>query len=726
MIARHILMKSVKKSDFAGLLRYLTDTQEKNERVGEVTVTNCQNDTIDAALLEILNTQAQNCRAKSDKTYHLVISFAPGESPDSSVLKAIEDKICRGLGYGEHQRVSVVHHDTDNLHVQVAINKIHPARHTIHEPYNDYRTLGALCESLELEYGLKYCNHQARKRGGENLAEDMEHHAGVESLLGWIKRECHGQIQAAQSWEALHEIMRENGLVLHERGNGLVFTSEDGITVKASSVDRAFSKKNMEARLGRFEPSLASGDAHPPKRKYEKRPMRSRVDTTLLYARYRAEQTDVQSQRALAWGKVRERKDRLIKAAKRRGRLKRAAIKLVGAARLEKKAMYALTSRSLVNDIARINELYFRERQAIYDKHRRRAWADWLRAQAVAGDEEALAALRARGAAHPLQGDTLTGRCRVAAPGVLPEQDGVTKKGTIIYRAGATALRDDGDRLQVSHGATQEGLQAALRIAMRLYGTNIRVDGTDAFKEQIALAAVGARLAIHFDAAGLEARRQELLQQATAKEHDHDRPNGRRTAGGRPVGGEPGATGSTRPAGAGRPGAETAATRAARPDAGGIGQAPPPASRHRLRGLSELGVVHIPSGTEVLLPGDVPRHLEQQGTAATDVLRRRLPGVGMDNAALAAADRYVFEREQKRCNGFDIPKHGRYDGYVGSAVFAGIRMVDEQALALLKLGRDIMVVPVDDVTARRLKRLSLGQDIAINRDGRIRKKGRTR
>ncbi len=726
MIARHIPMKSVKKSDFAELVRYLTDTQDKNERVGEVTVTNCQSDTADAASLEILNTQAQNSRAKSDKTYHLVISFAPGESPDSSVLKAIEEKICRGLGYGGHQRISVVHHDTDNLHVQVAINKIHPTRYTIHEPYNDYKTLGALCESLELEYGLKYCNHQARKRGAENLAEDMEHHAGVESLLGWIKREYHGQIQSAQSWKALHELMRENGLVLHERGNGLVFTSEDGITVKASSVDRAFSKKNLEARLGRFKPPPTTGDAHPPKRKYEKRPMRSRVDTTLLYARYRSEQTDAQSQRTLAWAKARELKDRLLKAAKRRGRLKRAAIKLVGAARLEKKAMYALASRSLVNDIARINELYFRERQAIYDKHRRRAWADWLRAQAVAGGEEALAALRARGAAHPLQGDILTGRCRAAAPGILPEQDGVTKKGTIIYRAGATVLRDDGDRLQVSRGATQEGLQAALRIAMQRYGTSIRVDGTEAFKEQIVLAAVTAGLAIRFDAARLEARRQELLQQATAKEQDHDRPNRRRTAGGRPVGGEPGATGSTKPAGAGRPGAETAATRAARPDAGGIGQAPPPASRHRLRGLSELGMVRIPSGAEVLLPGDVPRHLEQQGTAATDVLRRRLPSVGMDDAALAAADRYVFEREQKRCNGFDIPKHGRYDGYVGSAVFAGIRLVDAQALALLKLGRDIMVVPVDDATARRLKRLALGQDIAINRDGRIRKKGRTR
>ncbi|MGF2043786.1 relaxase/mobilization nuclease domain-containing protein, partial [Staphylococcus aureus] len=28
----------------------------------------------------------------------------------------MEDRICAGLGFAEHQRVSAVHHDTDNLH----------------------------------------------------------------------------------------------------------------------------------------------------------------------------------------------------------------------------------------------------------------------------------------------------------------------------------------------------------------------------------------------------------------------------------------------------------------------------------------------------------------------------------------------------------------------------------------------------------------------------------
>jgi hypothetical protein len=199
MIAKHVPMKSVRKSDFAGLVKYLIDEQQKRERVTGVSVTNCHADRPDAAILEVLNTQAQNRRAESDKTYHLIVSFRAGEQPDAATLQAIERRICEGLGYGEHQRVSTVHHDTDNLHLHIAINKIHPTRYTIHDPYRDHKTLGELCEKLEGEYGLQRDNHQAQKRGAENRADDMERHAGIESLLGWIRANAWNRSRARKA-----------------------------------------------------------------------------------------------------------------------------------------------------------------------------------------------------------------------------------------------------------------------------------------------------------------------------------------------------------------------------------------------------------------------------------------------------------------------------------------------------------------------------------------------
>ena len=65
MIAKHVPMKTVQKSDFAGLVKYITDAQSKNERVGYVAVTNCQSDRPDVAITEVLNTQAPKTRGPS-------------------------------------------------------------------------------------------------------------------------------------------------------------------------------------------------------------------------------------------------------------------------------------------------------------------------------------------------------------------------------------------------------------------------------------------------------------------------------------------------------------------------------------------------------------------------------------------------------------------------------------------------------------------------------------
>lgn len=186
MIAKHVPMRSIKKSDFAELVKYITDEQGKTERLGHVRVTNCEANTLPAVMAEVMATQHGNTRSEADKTYHLLVSFRAGEKPDAETLRAIEDRICAGLGFAEHQRVSAVHHDTDNLHIHIAINKIHPTRNTIHEPYRAYRALADLCATLERDYGLERDNHETRQRVSENRANDMERHAGVESLVGWI------------------------------------------------------------------------------------------------------------------------------------------------------------------------------------------------------------------------------------------------------------------------------------------------------------------------------------------------------------------------------------------------------------------------------------------------------------------------------------------------------------------------------------------------------------
>ncbi|MFH0782290.1 MAG: TraI/MobA(P) family conjugative relaxase [Pseudomonadota bacterium] len=714
MIIKHVPMRSVKKSDFAGLAEYITDEQGKTERVGLCTTTNCEADTITTVIGEVLATQRLNTRATGDKTYHLLVSFRPGENPGANVFKAIEERICSGLGYGQHQRVSVVHHDTDNFHIHIAINKIHPTRLTMQEPYRAYQTLAELCCVLERDYGLESDNHQSHRTTAEGRAADMERHSGIESLLSWIRRKCLEKIRGAQSWPELHQLLHENGLELHERGNGLIIEADNGTLVKASTVARDISKFKLEDRLGPFEASVARIGKK--KKEYQKRPVRMRINTVELYAKYKSEILNISASGSCELEKIRHQKNRKIEAAKRANRLLRLTIKLMKG-RPVKKLLYAQTHKKLRSDIESINNHYQKERQALKDQYQRRTWADWLKKKALDGNAEALAALRSREAAQGLRGNTIQGEGPNSNHTIVV--DNITKKGTIIVHTGKSAVRDDGDRLQVSRKVTRENLREALQFAIVRYGNRITVNGTAAFKELIAQVAAASKLPLTFADPSLEHRRQQLLIKESKNDQHHNRGQinhrGHGHLGSQTVAGPNTSRADTRKSG----------NLSDKPDIGLIGRNPPPESRNRLRTLSQLGMVRLASGTEMLLSGDVPGHLEQSRTQPDNTLRRRIFEPGINQERITSVDKYIAEREQKRVSGLDIPKHCRYFAADGPLTYFGTRNVDGQKLALLKNSDTVMVLPIDEPTVRRLKRLEVGEVISIAK-GKIKIKGRSR
>ena len=90
-------------------------------------------------------------------------------------------------------------------------------------------------------------------------------------------------------------------------------------------------------------------------------------------------------------------------------------------------------------------------------------------------------------------------------------------------------------------------------------------------------------------------------------------------------------------------------------------------------------------------------------------------------------DQYIAEREAKRLKGFDIPKHSRYIDGMGALTFAGIRNVEGQTLALLKRGEEVMVLPIDQATARRWSCVAVGDSVSVTPKGGLKtSKGRGR
>ena len=411
MIAKKVTMRSQRKSSMADLIDYLTDEQEqegpeslvgymtddqgKSSRVGDVTITNCHATNEMWAAAEMRAVQAMNTRAVSDKTYHMIVSFREGERPTPDQLKQIEARLCSALGFAEHQRISVVHHDTDNLHLHIAINKIHPRSFNLHEPYYDHRTRSKVCAELEMEFNLERDNHQAQKNGAEANAANMTARTGIGSLLVWIQQTCKTELEQAASWQEFNAVLRANGLKIRQRANGFVFLAPDGTMCKASSVSRKLSMPALLARLGPM-PQIGQEQSESvrqelPTRSYARAPASFRIDTSKLYADYLAERADFRARKTQERASARDVRNERIEQAKGKAKLQRAAVKLMGRG-LAARISYMTIRATLKAEIDRAVQAHAKEREAIQQRYPLRSWMDWLKVRSR--DRQAQAALK--------------------------------------------------------------------------------------------------------------------------------------------------------------------------------------------------------------------------------------------------------------------------------------------------------------------------------------------
>lgn len=98
-----------------------------------------------------------------------------------------------------------------------------------------------------------------------------------------------------------------------------------------------------------------------------------------------------------------------------------------------------------------------------------------------------------------------------------------------------------------------------------------------------------------------------------------------------------------------------------RPHLAGIGREPPPRARGRLQNLSELGVVRLASRGEMLLPSDVSRQLEHQGTERNPAVRRPVAGRGVDAKPVCAVGQIKAELAERRADPARTTERAEFD-----------------------------------------------------------------
>lgn len=296
MIAHHVKRETPRS--FGELAIYIADAEEPGDKLDRLWATNCKAgdglDELDHIINEVQATQALNSRAKSDKTYHLVVSFRD-EKPGLDTLNDIEKQFAAALGFQEHQRLAATHQNTANFHMHIAYNSIHPLTHKIHHPSHDYRSLETTCRTLEAQYGLKV--DMGRQDNREPVrkpskASSMEAHTWEQSFHGYVSElrpRLDAKLASSRSWQELHGGFGEFGLEIRPRGNGLVVadTGHGNRSVKGSTLGRNFSKGALEDRFGTYE-GPRGGLAAKPKQVYEPRPITRHRGQSRLWKKYRA------------------------------------------------------------------------------------------------------------------------------------------------------------------------------------------------------------------------------------------------------------------------------------------------------------------------------------------------------------------------------------------------------------------------------------------------------
>jgi hypothetical protein len=513
VIAKRIDMRDASKSRATRLAKYVTDELERAGRVADVFTANCISDDALLAAKEIEICQAMNTRTKDDKTYHLLLSFPDGERPDKDQMRAMADAAVKALGYGEHQRIAAVHDDTDNLHMHLIINKIHPERFTIHTPRRDFKILAEVCVKLERESSLARTNHETKKSAAEAKAMDMEAHSGAESFLSYTRKKAIPILAAARSWDELHRALTEAGIALQLKGNGLVVTDHTGIiAVKASSVARDFSKAKLEKRFGAF---IMSETARPPdkssdqkmerlKNIYKKEPP-SHADR--LYDQYQFEKENTWKERktqlAAVWDKQKIRM-RQIAASAKLNLPRTASYHLKKRLRLE--ARNAASARN-----AELRRAMAKECVDIKARHTALGYIEWLKRQAEGGNVSAIYALRKRGAVAPALVNITASDFRDAKI-IAAKIAHVTGRGTLFYKVGEDVFRDNGSHLSLKKEIGDQGVKAALLIAMAKFnGQSLAVNGSDVLKAKCVEVAVREGLRLIFADPDMERERQRRI-----------------------------------------------------------------------------------------------------------------------------------------------------------------------------------------------------------------------
>jgi len=545
------------RTSFKSLFAYITRIDDDMPQSS--IKTNCLS--LATAATEMRAVADQNGRVR-DPVYHVVLSWQHSEHPTDIQMFEAGDAAVAVLGMTDHQYVFAIHRDTDNAHLHLMVNRVHPETGRAVHPGLSYLKLDRCMRELELAQGWGHdrgayavvenmgekqiervkCSPKTPKM--PTAARDMEAQAGEESLFTYASAAPKQAILAAlkrpdPTWQDLYAVLAQYGLELRIKGQGLGLYAKDRddlTPIKASSVHESLGRGKLEKRLGPYELPIRIVELIVPEDVYlstrnrqdgqrdEQREARAKLrqDVRARYDMYRNATLkqlgrDDKARRATEWAEY--------QAVLTRHQATRAAIRISELPGLTRKALYSVSAFERARDLAELKEA---QRTRSETRILPQTYREWIEAQAQLGDEGAISQLhgwyygRKRRHIEPVKQANWSGFMTRDIGDIDPMPPTLALKQTTwrvdrqtgdvqYYQHDQHVFTDSGQRVAFnSHQPSHDAMLAGLLLAREKFGPNLNVVGDAEFKTRAVQLAVTYQIHVMFGDSEMEVQRQQL------------------------------------------------------------------------------------------------------------------------------------------------------------------------------------------------------------------------
>lgn len=421
---------------------------------------------------------------------HYILSWREGEQPTPAQVDEAVNIFLDELKLTGHQTIYGLHQNTDNIHVHIVVNRVHPETGRVIEINRgfDIRAAHAAIARIENLQGWQPekraiyqvdDNHQIVPRQNKRQQKqapspraDLEHRTGEKSAITRAIEIAGPIVREAKNWGDLHQQLAQVGMQYQRRGSGAIILVGD-VAVKSSAVDRNASLSKLEKRFGEF---VADENKSTPKR-IEPEPVspdfprwqRYNYSRKKHFENKRATKIEldrkIAAERNLLFARQRQQRENL---KKQNWRGRGGELNLMRSILAAQHAAEKSELQERISDMRRQWRLQYPP------------WPDfetWLNERGYSAD-----ALRWRYRAS--DANLIVGKSNVQQPEKLDIRNYEPRvAGNMVFydRAGIAEFIDRGNQVQV---LDSDATLAALQLAVQKFGGNIEIFGNDEFRKK--------------------------------------------------------------------------------------------------------------------------------------------------------------------------------------------------------------------------------------------------